>query len=189
MVDRTGGQLYTIEGFAAAMILVVTAWIVVGTTSVYTPGDSHISDMQLEQMGTDVLVMMDLPDNATYNSTTVRNNRWGKSAIQTYIENTDGAGPTLFNTMFLAYCNNKTDGTIDNIQYTAWVYYRDNSDDSTKNYLFNRSRQLTQGDHAVRVSHWVLIDNNGGTSRTPSNTDVLNHRPQAVLLEVLLWRG
>ena len=40
------GQLYTIEGIAAGLMLLMTAYIVVNSTSVYTPGDTHISDMQ-----------------------------------------------------------------------------------------------------------------------------------------------
>ncbi len=56
------GQLYTIEGVAAGLIMLLTAFIVVGTTSVYTPGDTHISDMQLEQLGGDALHMMNIPN-------------------------------------------------------------------------------------------------------------------------------
>ncbi|WP_048112585.1 hypothetical protein, partial [Methanoculleus sp. MH98A] len=57
-----GGQLYTMEGVAAGIIMLLTAYIVISTTSVYTPGDTHITDMQLEQLGSDVLAMMDTPD-------------------------------------------------------------------------------------------------------------------------------
>ncbi len=40
------GQLYTIEGFAAALIMIMTAYLVINATSVYTAGDTHINDMQ-----------------------------------------------------------------------------------------------------------------------------------------------
>jgi hypothetical protein len=59
------GQLYTIEGVAAGLIMLMTAFIVVGTTSVYTPGDTHITDMQLEQMGSDALHMMNAPNSSS----------------------------------------------------------------------------------------------------------------------------
>ena len=62
------GQLYTIEGIAAGMIMLFTTYLVLGATSVYTPGDSHISDMQLEQTGTDALRMMNTPVNGTTES-------------------------------------------------------------------------------------------------------------------------
>ncbi|NLM28863.1 MAG: hypothetical protein GX216_00315, partial [Methanomicrobiales archaeon] len=56
------GQLYTMEGVAAGLIMLLAAYIVVSTTSIYTTGDTHIPDMQLEQLGSDVLAMMDTPD-------------------------------------------------------------------------------------------------------------------------------
>ncbi|MCC7566269.1 MAG: hypothetical protein KO206_08345, partial [Methanomicrobiaceae archaeon] len=58
------GQLYTMEGIAAAIIMILTAYIIVSTASIYTPGDTHITDMQLEQLGSDVLAMMDTPKKA-----------------------------------------------------------------------------------------------------------------------------
>ena len=51
---REDGQLYTIEGVAAALIMLMTAYLVVNATSVYTAGDTHINDMQLETLGSDV---------------------------------------------------------------------------------------------------------------------------------------
>jgi len=60
---NSDGQLYTIEGFAAALIMIMTAYLVVNATSVYTSGDTHISDMQLEALGSDALTMMATPTN------------------------------------------------------------------------------------------------------------------------------
>ena len=60
-MKNSDGQLYTIEGFAAALIMIATAYLVVNATSVYTAGDTHISDMQLEALGTDALKVMDIP--------------------------------------------------------------------------------------------------------------------------------
>ena len=54
MVDDQG-QLYTIEGFAAAIIMISTVFLVLNSTTIYTPGDSHISDLQMAQLGHDVL--------------------------------------------------------------------------------------------------------------------------------------
>ncbi len=56
------GQLYTMEGIAAGLVMLLTAYLILSTTSIYTPGDTHIPDMQLEQLGSDVLAMMDTPD-------------------------------------------------------------------------------------------------------------------------------
>ena len=64
-MTNSDGQLYTIEGFAAALIMIITAFLVVNATSVYTAGDTHISDMQLEALGTDALMTMSTPVNST----------------------------------------------------------------------------------------------------------------------------
>ena len=55
------GQLYTMEGIAAAILMVFTMYLVMSTATTYTPGDAHISDMQLEQLGNDALLMMSTP--------------------------------------------------------------------------------------------------------------------------------
>ena len=87
MVNSEGGQLYTIEGIAAGLLMIMTAYLVVNATSVYTAGDTHISDMQLEQLGSDALKMMDTPENKTSQSELQmiikRSLRW--RSIQYYI--------------------------------------------------------------------------------------------------------
>ena len=93
MVNDTG-QLYTMEGVAAGVIMLLAAYIVVSTTSIYTTGDTHIPDMQLEQLGSDVLAMMDAPDT---NGTT--------SALETFVSTDNSTG---FNSTFLSYCNATT---------------------------------------------------------------------------------
>ena len=64
-MKNSDGQLYTIEGFAAGLIMIMTAYLVVNATSVYTAGDTHISDMQLEALGSDALTMMATPTDTT----------------------------------------------------------------------------------------------------------------------------
>ena len=59
MVDQDG-QLYTIEGVAASVLILTTVYLVLSTTTVFTPGESHIYDMQLEQLGNDALAVLDV---------------------------------------------------------------------------------------------------------------------------------
>ncbi|UUX93599.1 DUF7288 family protein [Methanoplanus endosymbiosus] len=54
-------QLFTIEGLVAGLIMLTTVFFIVGTASVYTPADVHISDMQTEQLGFDALRVMSTP--------------------------------------------------------------------------------------------------------------------------------
>jgi len=191
MVDHAAGQLYTIEGIAAALIMLVTAWIVLGTTTMYTPGDTHISDMQLEQLGTDALAMMDTPNDSAMN-------RAFQSNLAEFIKNDYGspsAGPANFSSMFLAYADTKTGGKPDSLQYIATVYYRNQSTPAAS-YEFSKTRNLTAGDHAVRVTRWVYINNTDNGMQSPAGVkSIFDHpsvnrgRLQVVLVEVLLWRG
>ena len=98
-MTNTDGQLYTIEGFAAGLIMIMTAYLVVNATSVYTAGDTHISDMQLEALGSDALTMMGTPTDTTmYLSNT--------SPLRMIIENL--MMRRTFRAMFLNLTNNRT---------------------------------------------------------------------------------
>lgn len=172
------GQLYTIEGVAASLILLITAFLVVNSTSVYTPGDAHIADMQLEVTGSDALKMMTYVSNVTPGGTI------GKSPLQDIVENLDSANQTRFVNMFSNIVNNRTASTKDRIQFIANVTYV--KDDAAKTVDMSTplgmTRNLTGGEHAVRVSQWVLVE-----SGDPPGT-LINFRKRAVLVEVLLWR-
>jgi hypothetical protein len=161
------GQLYTIEGVAAALIMLFSAYLVLGATSVYTPGDTHISDMQLEQLGTDALRMMNTPaDNSS-----------SKSPLQEIVETNNA---TYFNETFLNYVNHQAGSKTENLHYSAVVSYRNITEGSTTwNYPLTSNRNLTGGEHPVRVTEWVLANVKVG-----SNVE----QNRAVLVEVLLWR-
>ncbi|MGB9176164.1 MAG: hypothetical protein WCB46_05440 [Methanoregula sp.] len=170
------GQLYTIEGVAAGLIMLLTAYVVVSSTSVYTPGDAHISDMQLEVVGSDALRMMDIPPNMTVT----------KSPLQQILENTSSANDYVdgitFGEMFNSIVNNRTSlSKSDRIQFNASYVYRDETDDSIYTHYISSSRFLTGGEHPVRVTKWVIIERN-----PPSGP--IGGPERAVLVEVLLWR-
>ncbi len=163
-----GGQLYTIEGLAAGLIMIATAYIVLGATIVYTPGDTHIADMQLETLGNDVLRMMDTPVQ-----------EGGADSLETFV--TDNNGPEFRDT-FLSYCNARSSGNPDNLQMHAIISYRSPLG-NVSGYEFTGSQPMTGREHTVRVTRWIEVDNTG---RANPNLD---DRKQMVLLEVLLWRA
>jgi hypothetical protein len=176
---KDDGQLYTIEGVAAGMIMLFTAYLVLGATTVYTPGDTHISDMQLEQTGTDALRMMNTQMNGTS----------GSSPLQDVIYNNGASGFTCgasgfncaeFNTLFLNYVNNRTGSETDDLHYTASVTYYNMSSRTTESLPLTSNRNLTGGEHPVRVTEWVIVD------KQFPGTNLVENR--AVLVEVLLWR-
>ena len=162
------GQLYTMEGIAAGLVMLLTAYLILSTTSIYTPGDTHIPDMQLEQLGSDVLAMMDTPD--THGAT---------SALETYV-NTNNS--TDFKTAFLGYCNAKAIGT-DTLHMSANVTYRGDDDQIKEHLLVEPDETWTGRESAVRVTRWVQLD------KQTSQMRPYGSRPRAVLVEVLLWRA
>jgi len=163
---NSDGQLFTIEGVAAALIMLATVYIVVNSTSVYTHGDTHVNDMQLEVTGNDALRMMNIPENGSVN----------KSPLTEIVETDDGAA---FYTSFNHILNNRTGTKPDTLQFLANVSYvrRDGTVNSTT--LLDMSRPLYGGEHAVHISQWIIVD-----KKFPE-ADPGKH---AALVEVLLWR-
>jgi hypothetical protein len=164
------GQLYTIEGVAAGLIMLLTAYMVVGGTSIYTPGDAHISDMQLEGLGSDALILMDIAPNSSVM----------ESPLQQMIEN-DSYGGGQFRNMFMNYTNASGYGPKHDIQFSANYTYVVPGTGTIMSTAINSSRNLTGGEHAVRVTRWVIVN-----KKLPPVGGTLENR--AVLVEVLLWR-
>lgn len=165
------GQLYTMEGIAAGVIMLLTAYIVVSTTSVYTPGDTHIPDMQLEQLGSDVLAMMDTPDTNGTESQLVELVREGK-------------GDELRDE-FLDNCRIRAGDPDDNLHAQVLLSYRRTDGSVNTTELSSPSDPgFTGRENAVRVTRWVQLNTN------PSGIPGIGaSRPRAVLVEVLLWRA
>jgi hypothetical protein len=168
-MKNSDGQLYTIEGFAAALIMILTAYLVVNATSVYTAGDTHISDMQLEALGTDALITMDTNES-----------QLSMSPLSSIIQNGTSADYASFGTRFGSLINNKIQSGADHIQYSASYSYRNISDNSVNRALINASRNLSTGEHSVRATKWVVVN-----KQLPGDSSVQN---RTVLVEVLLWR-
>lgn len=170
------GQLYTIEGVAAGVLMIVTAYLIVSSTTVLTPQDVHIVDMQLEQLGNDALVVLDTPDYSILNSTEGAN----KSKLQMQIESDGGAA---FGQNFSRIINSKVDPSDhDNLKFNATLYYRDEDDGKIHENPLNGS--IYYRENAVKVNRWVYVNTTSAT-----NPFGLNFRNQTILVEVLLWRG
>jgi len=170
---NSDGQLYTIEGVAASVLVLTTVYLVLSTTTVLTPGETHIYDMQLEQLGNDVLAVMDL--NETWG---VDDDNYPRSLLEQYIEDNDGAG---FGTHFLSLANQASLGD-DDLKLNASITYRTAT--GIEMHYFYGSHGYNR-ERAVKVTRWVNVNNTPGTIALP-NMDL---REQTVLLEVLLWRG
>ena len=167
MVSSDSAQLYTIEGFAAALIIVITAFLVLNATSVYTAGDTHINDMQLEALGTDALKMMDTPVSSA-----------DPSPLKAIIELDDG---TQFNTRLMNYVDTSGAGPTHDIKYTASYSCRNLTTNNVTSYPLSYNRILTGGEHTVRATKWVIVNK-------PPFCGEFSQQNRAVLVEVLLWR-
>lgn len=165
------GQLFTIEGIAAALIMLMTAYLVVNTTSVYTSGDAHINDMQLEVMGSDALKMMNTFSNTTDN----------KTHLAQLVQENNGLG---FGKNFSSVLNSRTGAQPDTIQWMANISYV-RTDGTVNSTYLNMSRHLSGGEHAVKVSQWTIVE---GRKFDLDMSMADTRRLRAVLVEVFLWR-
>ncbi|MCP1716145.1 hypothetical protein J2T58_002020 [Methanocalculus alkaliphilus] len=168
MVVRDDATLYTIEGVAAALLMIATATIVFQAISIYTPGDTHIDDMLLEQLGADALAVMDMPIG-----------RGGRTQLEILLNNGDDGG---FHEDYYRLLRERSFALDDDyVQYSANILYRTGS--TTGSVKFKESEKYTGYDPAVRVTRWVYL-REGHNLHPP-----IQNRDQVVLLEVILWRG
>jgi len=169
-------QMFTIEGIAAGFLILFTTYIAISTTTVLIPGDTHIADLQLTQLGTDALAAMD-----TIKDTSAVAN--GQSDLQKYIMNND---MNNFHKDLDDYLNTLpgTDNK-DRIKFSAKYYYR-NDDPINKiaEYVFDDTDTYYH-ENSVTVTRWVYLRDTP-VSNPPGMRD--SGEPKVVLLEVLLWR-
>lgn len=163
---RDEAQIFTIEGLAAGFLILFTTYLAVSTTTVLTPGDTHIADLQLTQLGNDALAIMDT-----------------RHELQDTIMNDDKV--SFHNT--LDYYLNALPGTTnkDRVKFSAKYYYR-NDDATSKVIEYNFDNIDTYyHENSVTVKRWVYLPDTP-VSTPPGMRDP--GEPKVVLLEVLLWR-
>ncbi len=165
------GSLYTIEGLAAGLLMIATAAIVLQSVSVYTPGDTHIDDMLLEQLGADALAVLDMPVEPG-----------GRTQLELLLDSGDGGAG--FHKAFYPLLRERSFAADDPVQYSASISYR--VGENVNQLPFNESASYTGYDPAIRVTRWVLVQSGHGIPGLPHP---FPPREQMVLLEVILWRG
>jgi hypothetical protein len=166
------GQLYTIEGIAASVLILTTVYLVLSSTILLTPAETHIYDMQLEQLGNDALAVMDAPE-----SWNAPSGIFPPSPLETFVETNDTVN---FTQVFLGYCNATVEGKPDDLSFNATIFYRKETDPPEVQSKYFAGTAYNR-EHAVMVSRWVNIGPPGAYYSD------LDNRTQTVLLEVLLW--
>ena len=163
-------QLYTIEGVAAAILMVVTAYLVISTNIVLTPQDTHIPDMQLEQLGHDALLVMNTPEESD-----------GVSHLAKYIHDDDIGSVTSFRSEFSKLIESRVFENNEPLNYEVRIYYLDDDTGGVKESkpAFIDDNNYHRED-AVKITQLVLVGPDA-TRGELSN--------EIVLVEVLLWRS
>ena len=164
--------------------MLITAFTIFNTGVVYTPGDAHISDMQIQQLGYDALLMMDTPDASSPLS--------GSPLAEMILVNDSSKFKEEFND-YLEMNTSATD-VVNSLEYKATIYNRVNGNTADKNDDYIDSYDFAVSDYcdesqlthepAISVSRYVWI-----SGRPVDYGDaVYDNDEQLVLLEVLIWR-
>jgi hypothetical protein len=172
-------QLYTIEGISAALLMVITAYLILSSTSILTPGDTHISDMQLEQLGNDVLKMMDTAEEFDETGVTIYEKK------QSYLEeelSKDLSNPNSFTTDFIDKFREYAGDDDKKVKVFLVTSYWDGSEIKTVGcWDASVAPPFTGRDHYVTVTRWVHLNDPAWPAWDPGHA-------KTVLLEVYLWR-
>lgn len=170
---NNNAQLYTIEGISAAILMVVTAYLVISTSSVFTPQETHITDMQLEQIGHDSLLVLNTPRENGIPSILYQ-------SIRDDLNPNDGVNPD-FNTPFSLLLNSRISGKNDTLHYKIQLYYRDQVSGEIQPPMdFTSDGTDYFRENAVKVTQWVRM----GTEASNSSL-----KDKIILVEALIWRS
>ncbi len=166
-------QLYTIEGISAAILMVVTAYLVVSTSSVFTPQETHITDMQLEQIGHDALMVLNTPQENGMPSDLYQ-------SIRDDPNPDDGVNP-VFNTSFNQLLNTRISGGNDTLHFKVHLYYRDQVSGEIQPPMdFTSDGTDYFRENAVKITQWVRMGNEASNSSL---------KDKIILVEALIWRS
>lgn len=168
------GQLYTLEGIIAGLIMLFAVYIAISTMGPPTVDDTWIADMRLEQLGNDVLMVLDTPDIEGEESRLVK-------LISTEVNGEGSLRSTLLEDNIRV--KGQGDGSL---QAQVFLSYRreDGSINTTPLPSLSDS-ELVGRKEGVRVTRWVHLD--GRPPGVPP--DMRKEGPCVVLVEVLLWRA
>lgn len=182
VTGRERAQLFTIEGMLAAVLMVGTGLIIMNSTTLYTPADTHIYDLQFEQLGYDLLKALDTAETYDYTLAPYEA-KMSPLEERALILSADPTG--TFDDLVVKYLNIGTEGN--SIQYCMNAITLDENKESlnppirlspkTETLSEDRFKLVKKTEHLVRATRFVSTPN----SNDPS-------KPQVCLVEVYLWR-
>lgn len=171
VTENDSGQIFTIEGIIAGLIMLSTAFAVVSSVNIYSPGDAHITDMQLSSLGNDALLMLDTPETPDEMSLLAE--------IAGAVGEGDQEAAEARNRFESAFGEALAMGTgatviVDSIGYDASVFYRDTATGTICSYPLGESGESIPRQSSVGAGRLVIAEFDG------------NER--IVRVEARLWR-
>lgn len=172
MVNESA-QLYTIEGISAAILMLVTAYLVISSSTIITPQETHITDMQLEQLGHDALLVLNTPK------------EYGTpSILYQCIRDDPPSHPgfnAAFNANFTQLLNTRIFSGNDTLHFKVQLFHRDHSSGEIQPPIdFTSDGVGYFRENAVKVTQWVKMG---------SDADDPDLRDKIILVEALIWRS
>ncbi len=168
------GQIYTIEGFAAALILVGVLFFIFQSISVVTPQTEKSADMKLSQITSDTLICLDrvAEDHGSDLKSAIAG--WnGNSA--TYSEHVDAGEPGI------RLLDERIKGMLSSdIGYRVELFYYDGTDMVTTRIISHG----VPGDNSVAAYRLITLNDNDPVS----DFWIANNRyPQVIEVRLTSW--
>ncbi|MGB3479097.1 MAG: hypothetical protein WBB67_08040 [bacterium] len=194
LINDERGQLHTIEGLAAAVLMIATIFFVTQGVMVITPQTELSLDVQLKQLGSDALTVLDADDpldgillkkyvaawngteaNITHpvpNSTDVNSHQFGSDGMN-----------DLNHSLYLLLNQTQRD-----VLYNVDFVYQNGSSSSSNNDL-NTSHVIMKGfppDNSIAVSRLVTL-HRGDNIVSPQLNTVEDLDLKVVEVRLILW--
>ena len=159
LLKTDNGQIYTIEGVTASLILLAVLLLIIQANSLAQPQTEKTIDMKLGVMANDVITCMD------YNST----NSWSpnSSSLQSYVENWNGsyvsyASGVPYTNQELSGLNNSITAMLPidvmyNLNFTYFINYANNTIVPQDNMVITNGEP---GDNSMVATRIITINSN-----------------------------
>jgi hypothetical protein len=168
------GQLFTVEGITAAVIMVGTGFLIINSTTLYTQGDIHIYDLHLEQLANDMLLMLDSSDNYQFSANNVYDAK--KSLLEGWVRDEADAN---FEEIAHDYLISRSEGQ-DNLKFIMYQKDQNGIKKLTSypiTYTPEEINTILKTEHLVRATRLVYAH----------DPDIGDN--QVYLVEVYIWRN
>ena len=179
------GQIYTMEGITASLIILGVLLFIIQANSLVVPQTAKVMDMKLSLMANDVLTNVD------WNS----NDSWGSTgSLQSYVANWNGQSlsttdnsPQIIDPGLKMLDSNISAMLPTDVKYNIEFFYNIhylNGSVAKRNYMVIRNG--VPGDNSMVSSRLVTL-NDGDIQSTPYWSHISDTFPQVVEVRITCW--